>query len=188
MTRTDPLTPSYIIWPASRRERVHGLTWAIRRKPSGPAQLVRTGFNIFYFVYTFFFNKISDTSKHDPERVLLSNRIFRCRATETNNIYWKHWESPQFLFSQWKHPKFHQETATDAQCEKRNVRYEYFPKIIMLSNAKCQKSWVELPLTRQQRRSHPVLMLLPPRRCRPRLCSLEFSWCHKYSKIWFFPV
>ena len=39
MTRTDPLTPSYIIWPASWRERVRtGWRELVRKKPSGPAQ------------------------------------------------------------------------------------------------------------------------------------------------------
>ena len=118
MTRTDPLTPSYIICPAIWRER--GRTgWLrewIRKKASAPAHVNPSSpASIFLLCLRFFKYKMSD-----EKRVLLSKRIFRCQVSGTNNFHWKRRGSPQFTLW-WKHPKFHQGIAIDEHCEKHHV-------------------------------------------------------------------
>ena len=56
LSYTDPLTPSYIIWPGSWRERVRtGWRERVRKKPSGPVQTRPDPLQYFYFVYILFF-------------------------------------------------------------------------------------------------------------------------------------
>ena len=93
-----------------------------RKSRPDPLTSIRPACFNFFTLFTIFFMKWA-IQVSTTKASLLSTRIFRCRATGTNNFnYWKHRESPQFILG-WKHPKFHQRIATDEHC-KKNTMYD----------------------------------------------------------------
>ena len=131
MTSTDPLTSSYIIWPASWRERVwtglDGLTCA------GPEKAVRTRFNIFTLC-TFFKNKIKWENKWAHRKA-----NFTIQKNFQMPSYW----DKQLLFKTLIESQVTanlQGTATDehcAQCTKHNMNVFQNYWVRLAKKGKC---------------------------------------------------
>ena len=84
ITRADPLTPSYIIWPASWRERVRtGWRERVRKKPSGPA-------SIFLLCLHFFkYNERYKWAQRKASFTILKN--LQMPSYWNKHILLKHW-------------------------------------------------------------------------------------------------